>query len=89
MNRNARRDAREVKHNPPLDGDDLITLAEALPLEMARVREVLGHYKEIGPAGMFGAAFIEQDLRKADQAVMSGDIVRMLQAYETLKGIES
>ena len=39
------------------------TLADALPQEMARVREVLGHYKEIGPAGMFGAAMIEQDLR--------------------------
>jgi hypothetical protein len=65
------------------------SLAEALPLEQARVREVLGHYKEIGPAGMFGAAFIEADLREADQAVMSGDVVRMLRAYEKLKGIEA
>lgn len=64
------------------------SLAEALPKEMARVREVLGHYREIGPAGMFGAAFIEQDLREADNAVMSGDVVRMIQAYEKLKGIE-
>jgi hypothetical protein len=66
-----------------------MSLAEALPLEMARVREVLGHYREIGPAGMFGAAFIEQDLQAADKAVMSGDIVQMLQAYETLKAIKS
>jgi hypothetical protein len=64
------------------------SLAEALPLEQARVREVLGHYKEIGPVGMFGAAFIEADLREADQAVMSGDVVRMLRAYEKLKGIK-
>lgn len=64
------------------------TLGDALPKEMARVREVLGHYKEIGPAGMFGAAFIEQDLKAADQAVISGDVVAMLQAYETLKRIE-
>lgn len=28
------------------------TLGDALPKEMARVREVLGHYREIGPAGM-------------------------------------
>jgi hypothetical protein len=48
------------------------TLADALPKEMARVREILGYYKEIGPAGMFGAAMIEQDLRAADAAVMSG-----------------
>ncbi len=64
------------------------TLGDALPKEMARVREVLGHYKEIGPAGAFGAAMIEQDLRAADKAVMSGDVVAMLQAYETLKGIK-
>lgn len=63
------------------------SLAEALPREQARVREILGYYKEIGPAGMFGAAFIEADLREADQAVMSGDIVQMLRAYEKLKGI--
>lgn len=63
------------------------TLAEALPEEMARVREVLGHYREIGPVGAIGAAFIEQDLRMADQAVMSGDVVAMLRSLETLKGI--
>ena len=65
------------------------SLAEALPEEMSRVREVLGHYKEIGPAGMFGAAFIEQDLRIADKAVMSGDIVEMLKSYKVLQGIKS
>ena len=63
------------------------TLAEALPKEMARVREVLGHYKEIGPAGMFGATFIEQYLRAADKAVMSGDVVEMLKAYNKLRGV--
>lgn len=65
------------------------TLADALPKEMARVREVLGQYKEIGPSGMFGAAFIEQDLRAADRAVMSGDVVEMLKAYKKLKEIEA
>ena len=63
------------------------TLADALPKEMARVRTVFGYYKEIGPAGAFGAAFIEQDLRAADQAVMSGDVVAMIQALETLRAI--
>jgi hypothetical protein len=63
------------------------TLADALPKEMARVREVLGHYKEIGPAGMFGAAMIEQDLLAADRAVMSGDVVAMLSSLKTLQDI--
>lgn len=61
------------------------TLADALPKEQARVRELLGIYKAIGPAGMFGAAFIEQSLAKADAAVMSGDVVAMIAAYEELK----
>ena len=68
--------------------DQTKSLAEALPEEMARVRVVLGHYKEIGPAGIFGAAFIEQDLREADQAVMSGDIVRMIQSHKKLQEIQ-
>ena len=67
--------------------EDTKTLADALPLEMARVRVVLGHYKEIGHAGMFGAAMIEQDLRNADRAVMSGDVVGMLRSLKTLQSI--
>lgn len=63
------------------------TLASALPKEMARVREVLGHFREIGPAGMIGAAMIEQDLRNADRAVMSGDIVAMLRSLKALQDI--
>jgi len=65
------------------------TLADALPKEMARVREVLGYYKEIGPAGAIGAAFIEGDLQAADRAAMSGDVVEMMRALLLLRGIKS
>lgn len=68
---------------------EIVTLADALPKEMARVREVLGLYRQIGPAGMFGAAMIEQDLQRADRAVMSGDPVAMIQALTALQGIEA
>ncbi len=67
--------------------EQIETLADALPKEMARVREVLGHYREIGPAGMFGAAMIEQDLRAADRAVMRGDVVAMLRSLKALQDI--
>ena len=63
------------------------TLGDALPKEMARVRVVLGHYKELGQVGAIGAMFIEPDLKAADLAEMSGDVVQMLMAYETLKGV--
>lgn len=49
------------------------------------MREILGHYKEIGPAGAFGAAMIELSLRKADAAAMSGDLPAMIDAYNDLK----
>ena len=63
------------------------SLGDALPKEMARVREVLGHYREIGPAGAIGAMLIELDLREADQAVMSGDLPAMIIAYKKLQEI--
>lgn len=62
------------------------SLAEAMPLEQARVRELLVEYKALGPVGGFGAMMIERDLKEADAAVMSGDVVRMIRAYEALKG---
>lgn len=64
------------------------TLGDALPKEMARVRTILGYYKELGPVGMIGAAVIEQDLRDADQAVMSGDLVRMIHSFTVLRSIK-
>jgi len=65
------------------------SLAEALPKEMARVLKVLGIYREVGPAGAFGAAMIEAELRAADAAVISGDIVAMISAYKSLQEIEA
>lgn len=58
------------------------------PKEQARVRELLTQYKAIGPAGMFGAAMIEQALQRADQAAISGDVVAILRSFEELKGWE-
>lgn len=64
------------------------SLAEEFPREQARVRQVLQQYRDIGPAGTFGAAMIEQALRSADQAASSGDVIAMLRSYEELKGIK-
>jgi hypothetical protein len=65
------------------------TLGDEFPKEQARVREVLGYYKGIGPAGIFGAMMIEQTLRNADEAALSGDIVQMLAAFQEMKEIKS
>lgn len=63
-------------------------LVEALPREMARVREVLGHYKEIGAPGASDAWMIEQTLRRADQAVTGGDLVEMMRAFQELQEVK-
>lgn len=64
------------------------TLAEALPEECARVRKVLGYYQEIGPTGMIATALIELDLRAAEKAIASGDVVAMLAAFKDLQEIK-
>ena len=64
------------------------TLADALPAEQSRVRELLAIYESI-PTGAFGAAMIRRALARAEQAAVSGDVVAMIQAYEDLKSYES
>lgn len=63
------------------------TIATALPIQMARVREILGYYKDLGPPGMFGAAMIEESLAAADKAAVEGDLVGMIAAYKDLQTI--
>lgn len=64
------------------------TLGDALPEEQARCRELLAAYKEAGPAGTFAAQQLEQALRRADEAAISRDLVRMIKSYEELKGCQ-
>lgn len=61
------------------------SLGEMFPKEQARVREILGHYKEIGPVGAFGAMHIEESLLIADKAAMSGDVSAMIASYKDLQ----
>ena len=63
------------------------SLGDALPKEQARVRELILQYRDpmLNGAGVFAAAFMEQSLKKADEAVMSGDVIAMLRTYQDLK----
>ena len=66
------------------------TLGEALPREMARVRDkVMPAYIEIGPPGAFALAVMRADLDRATKALAEGDVVAMLQAYNALKEYEA
>ena len=62
-------------------------LAEALPKEQQRVRDLLPFYDAI-PTGVFAATMMRQSLVRAEQAAASGDVITMLAAYEDLKGYD-
>jgi hypothetical protein len=63
------------------------SLGEALPREMARVRdEVMPAYVSIGDAGKFALLFMRNDLDAAAKAMVEGDVVEMIRVYESLKG---
>ncbi len=64
------------------------SLGTALPKEIERCQELLTQYAAIGPAGIFGATMIRADIAAAHKAMMEGDVVGMLRAYEALKGCE-
>lgn len=61
------------------------TLADALPEEIRRVRdEVIPAYIEIGPSGQIALMMMRQSLDEATAAMMSGDVIAMIQAYKDL-----
>lgn len=62
------------------------SLGEALPREMARVRdEVMPAYQSIGVEGMPALFMMRAELDAATKALAEGDVVAMLRAYESLK----
>ena len=66
------------------------SLGEALPREIARVRDkVMPAYLSIGPAGALALALMRADLDAASKAMIEGDVAAMIRAYESLKGYET
>jgi hypothetical protein len=62
------------------------TLGDALPAEMARVRDkVMPVYLEIGQSGAFALTMMRRDLDEAARAMAEGDVVAMIRVYESLK----
>jgi hypothetical protein len=63
-----------------------MNLAEALPEQQKRVRQLIPMYESIGPASAFAVACMCESLSQAERAASSGDVIAMLRAYEDLKG---
>jgi len=63
-----------------------MTLAEALPAQMARVRDkVIPAYESV-PMGHIAASAARSDLDMAAKAMIEGDLPAMIRVYESLKG---
>lgn len=64
------------------------TLGDALLLECARVRKLITQYRDpiMNGGGEIAALMMEQSLAVADYAMVSGDVIAMIRAYEDLKG---
>jgi hypothetical protein len=69
--------------------EEIDTIGDALPREMARVRdEVLPAYLAI-PTGIYAATMMRASLDAAAKAMIEGDLVGMIRAYSDLKGYEA
>lgn len=62
------------------------TLGDGLLKELERCQDLLVSYAAIGHVGDFGAMMIRKDIAAAHKAMIDGDVVAMLRAYESLKG---
>lgn len=63
----------------------MTTLAEALPAQQARCRELLKQALEIGPSGAFLAEMLRQSLARAERAAAAGDLPAMIRALNDLQ----
>lgn len=64
---------------------DYYNIADGLQEEIKRNQELLCAYKEIGPAGNFAYTMVQADINNALKVILEGDLVGMIQAFETLK----
>lgn len=65
-----------------------MTLREAIPLEMARVRDELLPLYDAIPAGIFAATLMRLTLDRATRALADGDAVEMVRCFQELKEFE-
>jgi len=61
-----------------------MNLIESLVARTNKARELLEVYKSLGPQGFFGTKVIEEEIKKAETAMGSGDLDDMLRSYQSL-----
>ncbi len=63
----------------------MVTLGDALPAEMARVRDKLLPVYDSIQGGQIAASMMRADLDAAAKAMAAGDTVEMIRVYQSLK----
>lgn len=68
-------------------GTHSLSLAEALPLEIKRVKEIIEMYRDpvLNGVGELAAHLMEMDIQKAEEATLNWDTIKMIRAYNALK----
>ena len=65
----------------------MANLLDGLFEEMNRVRDLITEYKKLPDGvGMIGAMLMEHDIQVAEEAIKESDVVKMIRAFEALKG---
>ncbi len=59
----------------------IMNLADGLKQEVRAIKNCSANYAELGAVGIFGHTMIQRDLNMATDAMLKGDVVKMLQAY--------
>ena len=65
-----------------------MNLIEGLQKEANRRRDILPQYEAIGAAGIFGLAFLKNDIERAEQAIAGGEVIEMVALYKELSEAE-
>lgn len=66
-----------------------MNIIEGIQQECNRCRDLIKVYDELpNGVGVFAKTFIALDIIEGEAAIASGDAVRMITAYNTLKGCE-
>lgn len=63
---------------------EVVTLADALPREIERVRKIEKVYRDLGQGALLVAEMIKVTIEEAEKATAVGDTVGMLVTYQAL-----
>lgn len=63
-----------------------MNIIDGIQFQCDRCRELIKQYEELGPIGLFGKTMIQADITEGEAAIASGDVVRMVRAYNALEG---